>query len=401
MSSGPAATRLPKGVCILATDIDGGAGGVQVQSRRLAAGFDRCGIRTIIMSRNYAGLPRREHRDSVLILRSPVISRSAAAANALLYLLCVVFWLIRFRKEYDVIQAQQMFGSAMAGLLVSRLLRKPVTVRVTSTGELGEVAYLRAMRGSALRLRQLRNVRGWIALTQLMKEEIVSLGIPAERVSIIPNSAELPERTRLDPGVRAQYRRALGLADDIHVAVFTGRLSSEKGLDTLLDAWRRVLDGDPTAKLILLGPGGAFRNVEAELRAQATSLALGDSVEFRGHVDNTLDFLYASDTFVLPTRTEGMSNSLVEAMAAGAAIITTAIPAHRGVIEHDVHALLIRPDDEEALANAIVSIFHDPALRARLGRAARDRAERVHAFPRMLERYLDVYARVLDESQRR
>jgi glycosyltransferase involved in cell wall biosynthesis len=391
-SAGPDApsAKMPRGVCLLATEIDAATGGVQIQSRRLVAGLGELGISTFIITRNYVGAARRERQGSTVILRSPVVRRSTAAINSLLYLVFGVFWLIRFRKQYDVIQCQQMFGSAMAGLLARSILRKPVVVRVTSTGTLGEVAYLRAMPGARTRLRQLRGVDRWVALTGLMRDEIASLGVPRERIVIIPNSAAMPASPAYEGSVRADARQRLALGAG-PIAVFTGRLSSEKGLDTLLDAWKSVVARHPDARLIVLGAGGAFRNVEPALRAQRAALALETSVELRGHVDNVGEFLLASNLFVLPTRTEGMSNSLVEAMAAGTAVVTTDIPAHVGVVAHDVDALLVPPDQPDSLADAISSLFSDPQRAERIGRAARAKAEEQLGVTQMIRRYLAVY----------
>lgn len=389
-----AAARL-RGVCILATDIDGGTGGVQIQSRRLASGLGELGVRTFIISRNYWRRPRREQLGSTLILRSPVLRRSAAVVNSLSYLLFAVALLIRLRKQYSVIQCQQMFGSAMAGLIAKRLLRKPVVVRVTSTGALGEVASLRAMRGSETRRKQLLSVDRWVALTRLMKDEIASIGVARERVAVIPNSAEILPRPWFEPGVHEEHRRKLALPD-APIALYSGRLSSEKGLDTLLDAWKLVVAQLPAARLLIVGAGGAFRNVEPQLREQRARLGLEDAVEFRGHVDNVADYLRACDVFVLPTRTEGMSNSLVEAMAAGVPIVTSDIPSHAGVIDHGAEALLVKPDDAAALAQSLLEILRDKTLAERLARAARARAERELSPADMIRRYVTLYTQVLD-----
>ena len=226
-----------------------------------------------------------------------------------------------------------------------------------------------------------------------MRGEIASLGFPKERIHVIPNSAVLPETPALDPAVRAAARSRLGLGEE-PLVVFAGRLSSEKGLEILLDAWPRVLAVLPEARLLLLGEGGAFRSVEAELRRQCAALGLQESVRFLGHVSDVQSYLLACDAFVLPTRTEGMSNSLVEAMAAGCAIVTTDIAAHEGLVDHGEHALLVPAGDAAACAGALVTIVSDRARADRLRRNARAKAERDLSVPVMLDRYFALYAEV-------
>jgi glycosyltransferase involved in cell wall biosynthesis len=379
-----------RGVCILVTDIDATTGGVQIQTGRLVEGLTQRGVRTWILTRNYAHKALHEVRGATVILRSPVLRRSTVVLNSLLYLVCTVFRLIRLRKQYDVIHCQQMFGSATAGLIVKFLIGKPVVVRVTSTGVPGEVSDLRAMRGASLRIALLRKVDRWIALTPMMRNEILSLGIAPDRVLLVPNSAEIPKTAWHDDGVREQYRQKLGLPD-APIALFSGRLSSEKGVDTLVDAWKLVSARFPDARLVILGSGGAYRNVEAAVREQRARLGLESSIDMRGHVTNVRDYLFATSVFVLPTRAEGMSNALVEAMVGGVPIVTTNIPAHLGVVNDGIDALLVPPDDPEQLAAAIVSLFEDPPLAERLARAAREKAAREHALPEMIARHVALF----------
>jgi len=380
-------------VCLLVTDIDSLTGGIQKQSHHLLLELNRRGVGTYVCARNYCGKPRQEIQKGVFIHRSPVISRSLPALNSILYLVDALAWLIRNRKRYQVIHCQQMFGAAMVGLLAKKLLHKPVVVRVTTSGELGEVRHLPQMPLAGWRLRQLRGVDGWVALTAAMKGEIHTLGVPSERVSIISNAAEIPVDASFDPVARERYRASLGLSYR-PLVVFSGRLSQEKGLDTLLQAWKLLHSQRPPAHLLLLGEGGAFRNVEAALRALCRDLKLDEVVHFLGHLPNVGEYLLASDVFVLPTRAEGMSNALIEAMAAGMAIVTTDIPANRELFQDEVNALLVRPDDSQGLATAISRLLADPPLARRLGQAAREKAIGDLSVAAMATRYLALYSRL-------
>ena len=246
---------------------------------------------------------------------------------------------------------------------------------------------------SSVRLRLLRRVDHWVALTRVMRDEILALGVAPERITVIPNATHLPDEVEMGPGV-LRRRAELRLCHR-KVAVFTGRLSSEKGLDTLLHAWALLGRDHPDVHLLILGEGGAYRNVEADLLALRERLGLEPVVHFLGHVPNVVDYLLASDLFVLPTRFEGMSNSLVEALAAGVAIVTTDIPANREVIDDGVEGLLVSPDDPHALAAAIGRVLGEPGLGQRLGAAARRRAEEVHSIGNVVDRYLDVLRGVI------
>jgi len=379
---------------MLTADLDSPTGGVQGQSVRLLKELSSRGIAVSVCTRNYHHMARSEVREGIHIHRSPAWSRSLRALNSASYLANAVTWLARHRSEYDVIHCQQMFGPATAALLAKPLVRKPVIVRVSSTGELGEVADLRRMPLASARIRQLRDVDHWVALTRLMASEIETLGVSADRISIVPNGATVPNDSAVQPDTRAKYRERLGLRYG-RIGIYSGRLSSEKNLDTLLQAWVGIRADFPGAHLLLVGAGGAFRNVEASLRELQAKLGLEQCVHFVGHVTNVSEYLLASDVFVLPTSTEGMSNALLEAMAAGNAIVTTDIEANREVVSAGETALLVPPRDAEALRHAIARVFATDDLASRLGSRARQLAERRHSVRAMADAYLEVYERAI------
>ncbi|MBW3629133.1 MAG: glycosyltransferase family 4 protein [Gemmatimonadetes bacterium] len=392
---GRSAEGAPPAVCMLVTDFDAATGGLQKTSRFLLRGLNGRGGRTYVLARNYHNRPRNEVEDGTVVHRSPVLSRVLPALNSLVYLADALWWLVRNRRHYDVIHCQQMYGPAMVGLIAKKLLRKPVSVGLHMSGEtLGEVAIAQRLPLARLRLRQYRGVDRWVALSSEMEREIHTLGVAAKQVTVIPNGTVLPSVAAFDAETRRRHRAALGLAHP-KIAVFSGRLSWEKGLDVLLRAWKLVAERHPQAHLLILGEGVPHRNVEPELRALHRSLGLEEVVHFLGHVSNVGDYLLASDAYVLPTRSEGLSCALVEAMAAGTAIVTTNIPANLDIVQDEATGLLVNTDDPEALAAALGRIFDDPQLGERLGRAARQKAERDLSVESMTSQYAGLYSSIV------
>jgi glycosyltransferase involved in cell wall biosynthesis len=248
---------------MLVTDIDAPTGGLQKISRHLLRELNRRGLRTYVCTRNYHCLPRNEVQEGTLIHRSPVLSRSLAALNSLIYLLDTLWWLIRHRKQYDVIHCQQMYGATMVGLLAKKLLRKPITVGLHMSGsELGEVAYLQRMPLANFRLRQLRDVDRWVALSREMESEIRTLGVAPEHVVVIPNGVVLPAETASTQGVRGALSRRARIGAVPSGCGLYRALSWEKGLDTLLEAWKLLRERHPQIHLLLLGEGVPYRNIE-------------------------------------------------------------------------------------------------------------------------------------------
>ena len=384
-------------VCMLVTNIDAPTGGIQKNSRLLLSKLNEQGVRTFVCARNYYRLPRNETVNGTEFHRSPVLGASLAV-NGILYLIDAFVWLIRNRNRYDVLHCQQMFGPTMVAAVASLIVGKPIVTRVTTIGELGEVKYIKQMAFSSIRLKLVRRVTRWVALTKEMKSELLTLDIPEERIKVIHNSTEIPEGEAFDPANKIRLREELGLGQQ-KVGVYVGRLSEEKNLDVLVDAWKKVNERFPDAKLLLVGAGGDFRNVEAQLKEQVRKFGLEGTILFLGHVANAKDYVLASDVFVLPTRTEGMSNALVEALACGATVVATDIPANREICSHEKNALLVPVGNEEALTDAILRVFDSPELSLKLASTARSDAIADLSVETMVDKYMDLYREVLSPSR--
>lgn len=383
----------PKSICMLVTNIDAPSGGIQKNSRVLLRELNKRGIKTFVCARNYHNLPRKEVIDGTLFRRSPIIG-NLMAVNSVLYLIDCFFWLIQHRKKYDVIHCQQMYAPAMVAALVSFIVKKPILVRVTAAGELGEVKHVQQMPFAKLRLKLLRRVSKWVVLTKQMKDELETLNIAPEKIQIIYNATMIPQEAGFNEQTKLSFRASLGLNYE-KVAVFVGRLSEEKGLDVLIKAWEIVCKKHPQAHLLLLGDGGAYRNIEKETKDLVFRLNLEESVHFLGHINNAKDYLLASDIFVLPSRTEGMSNSLVEAMAAGTAIVATDIVANQEICMNEVNSLLVEPNKYDLLADAIIKIFDSPPLAKSLAQSAKSFAEENLSIEAMTSHYLNLYQKMI------
>jgi glycosyltransferase involved in cell wall biosynthesis len=176
----------------------------------------------------------------------------------------------------------------------------------------------------------------------------------------IPNGVD---RDRFSPfGDRADRN------DDVPLIVCVGRLSEQKGQDLAIRALA-LLD-DRTARLRLVGDESA-EGERARLNALATSLGVADRIEWRGDIDSTGPEYRAADVVVAPSRWDGLSLALLEAMACGSAIVATEVNGSECLGES---GRVVPPNDPEALVEAIAPLLGSPSERSRLGRAARERS---------------------------
>jgi glycosyltransferase involved in cell wall biosynthesis len=342
-----------------------------------------------VFTRGRRGAPRTEVAQGLSIVRAPFADSGRWAASAS-YLATGLPFLTARGRAFDVYHCVQSYSPATLGSLAARIRGGRVVVKVTASNQLGEAKELRRLPLFRLRMKILERVDTFVALTTEIRDELLDLGVSASRICQIPNGVEIPAR-EADLAV-APLRIRWRLRPEAPVVTYTGRLSSEKGLEILLSAWSRVAQHPTHPQLLLVGPGSHVRNVESQLHRMVGEHRLEDSVRFVGEVADVSPYLSLADVFVLPSRSEGLSNALLEALAHGKPVVVTDIPGN-GIITHDCEGLKVPVDDAEALADALLSLIADPNLRARLGGAARATAINRFSIESVARQYVAVFQR--------
>jgi glycosyltransferase involved in cell wall biosynthesis len=217
--------------------------------------------------------------------------------------------------------------------------------------------------------RRFGDADGLIAITHGLRQEFVEAGLPAVRCLVAPDGVDLARLEGLPD--RAQARKQLNLPADEPIVCYTGHLFAWKGVYTLVESAGRL----PEARFVFVG--GMPEDVQALHRFAANRHAA--NVQFVGHVPPTQVPLYqaAADVLVLPNSgREAISTryssplKLFEYMAAGRPIVASGLPSTREVLTDGLDALLVEPDDPDALANGIRRILSSAELAASLGMAA-------------------------------
>ncbi len=210
--------------------------------------------------------------------------------------------------------------------------------------------------------------------------------IPLDRLRLV--------RGGIDPepysSAKAAPRAELGIGEDARAIMWVGRLDPIKGLGTLVDAFQSVSAGG-NEHLFLVGDGA----IKEELAKQVEQGGLSERVHFLGSRDDVPRLLKAADLFVFPSRTEGLPNALLEAMAVGCPIVTTNVPGCRDLIRNEETGLLVPYGDTTALSDAMTRLLTDREAASRLGRrAAQDVTEHWH-IDRTYTSYTEVYHSIL------
>jgi sugar transferase (PEP-CTERM/EpsH1 system associated) len=193
----------------------------------------------------------------------------------------------------------------------------------------------------------------------------------------------------------APMGRPANRASDAVVIGSVGRLVSVKNYALLLQAVSQLREG-PAVRVVLVGHGPESRS----LQMLAATLDIENRVQFVGHSDDVPALLRAMDIFVLPSVSEGMSNTLLEAMASGVAVVASDVGGNGELIEDGTSGLLFPSGDVRALTHRLSQLVYDAALRTRLSAAALTRARQEFSMDAMIARYGAMYRRVLAGAAR-
>jgi glycosyltransferase involved in cell wall biosynthesis len=209
---------------------------------------------------------------------------------------------------------------------------------------------------------------------------------------LIPNGIPTDEYAP-NPDTRAQWRQAHGIEPHATVLTHVGRFAPPKNHALLIEAFAQVR-ADAPLYLLLVG-GGELENA---VREQVAGLGLQGRVRFLGVRADVADILRASDVFVLSSRWEGNPMSVMEAMAAGLPVVSTAVGGVPELVQHGATGLLVPAGDACSLAEAIAQLGCDPARRAAIGNAARQTARERFDVRVMSLAYATLYQQLLCSS---
>jgi sugar transferase (PEP-CTERM/EpsH1 system associated) len=278
--------------------------------------------------------------------------------------------------------------AAFDGVPAARLAGVPVVVH----GEHGrDIADPHGRNARRNRLRRVLSplVTRFVAVSRDLERWLVEdVRLPARKVMTIHNGVEV---ARFAHGSAQEARRKLGLPGEALIVGAVGRLDPVKDQAGLVRSFAAVLPAHPDALLIVAGDGPC----RADLTRLIGELGVERRVRLLGDCPDVPLVLSAMDVFVLPSIAEGMSNTLLEAMAAGLPVIATRVGGSPEVVEDGIGGRLVAPRDPAALTEAIAAYLEDPHLRAMHGKASRQRTAEHFGLDRMCRAYSDLYRGLL------
>lgn len=310
-----------------------------------------------------------------------------------IYQISLFLFLLEYRKNYDIIHVHQVLYPAFISTVCANLLKKPVIVKVGSSGFNSDINQIKKFPEGRFQLKFiLRNIDKLVCTSNKMKEEFLNEGIDKDKIILLPN------------GVRvSNFNRSF---ENYSNLIYLGRFTKTKNIETLVLAFSKTIQNiNQNLRLMLVGDGPERDNVIHLIK----KLNLEKNILLTGLVENPGYFLKKSDLFIFPSLIEGLSNSLIEAMSYKLPCIVSNIPGNVeivGGLNSNYHiekgnfimtryGILFNPTDIEGLINSIIFLLKNSSIRKKLAESAYEKVKREYNIKIIAEKYKELYKEVL------
>jgi glycosyltransferase involved in cell wall biosynthesis len=382
---------MPRKIVMLTAHFFPVVGGAECQVQRLSkhllTAYDDLQI-TVLTRRHSSRLPpgltAAEMVDGVPVVRMGSWAWPLKKFGSLFYAINALLYLLRHARG-GIYHAHDEFASGQIAVMAKFLFGGRALVKLRS----GRAFYERQLRHGRWRTWWFYRVLKWADRVLVVNQEVAALlrenGIAPERITYLPNSIDLDDFQPATAQQRQDARKALDLSPRTRAFLYVGRLEYWKGVDVLIAAWAQL----PPAfieqtRLIIVGDGPDY----AALTTQIRKAGVGGSVQMVGEQRDVITYYQAADGVVIPSRTEGLSNVMVEAMACGLPVLASAVGGALDTIQPGENGFLFPAEDATALACSLQNLAQDATV---LGAAARKTAEQQFDIARTGELFRQIY----------
>jgi len=282
--------------------------------------------------------------------------------GAFIFYTKIVIHLLVYGGKYDIYHVHMVKNLAFIASVIGAIQGKNVLLKFTGWWEL-DLGVLNQIRNKKLKnkllLWGLKKASYYISISNEITQRAIDAGFTKEKIMYIPNGVDMSLFNReIAPTVSLSLQTVL----------FVGRLVEEKGLFILLEAWTTVMKEHRDCRLDIVGDGP----LRQQLEEMSSKLAIAEKVRFHGKSENTATHYKSADIYVLPSFHEGLSNTLLEAMASRLPVVSTKISGTIDILEDGITGFLVKPGSPTELSESILALLGSKNLREEFGQRGRN-----------------------------
>lgn len=314
----------------------------------------------------------------------------------------------KHQADYDIIHFHVLWWGSLFAAWWARQKQIPTIYESVLQGaDIPES--VRNERFGKVKLNLLRRFDRILAVSDALKDAYLNWGFDEDRIHMLMNcvDGELFKPAQSEAEIRL-YRRKFDLPEDKTIILFVGSIQHRKGVDLAIDAFVEVQSNFEDIYLLLVGPYEKEENPSYDadfisgIQLTLEGSGVSDKVRFLGMVEDrqALAEIYrVSDIFIFPSRREGLGNVVLEAMASGLPVVSSALPVLKNVITDQVNGLTVPIDDSKGISEAIHNIIDHPFEADKLGVSARQYILKNHTFSTWEKDLTNIYRRLIDQDE--
>ncbi len=293
------------------------------------------------------------------------------------------------QHDINLIHPHDYKSDLFCYLLSLSLRNRPLTL--ISTAHNWAMMGLRGEIYKRLDLFVMRRFDHLIAVSDATKSAMIDAGLSPGKITVLHNAIDT---TAWAPRTTSTFRSEFGLEGVFPLIGYIGRITEEKDLQTWLRVAANIAWQYPEARFVIVGDGATAR-LQTELEELATRLKIAERVVFTGYRQDLQNIYAALDVFFMTSCREGLSNSILEAMAMGLPVVATDVGGTKELIEDGDSGYLLPVGDSTGMTAALLKLLGDQRLRWRMALAARKRVEERFSFQVRLRRIEDLYGQLI------
>lgn len=314
----------------------------------------------------------------------------------------VAWFLIRNRRQYDIIHLVGTAWHTPFSIILAKLLGKKTVVEMVLLGS-DDPETIANRRFGKINLAVWQRADKIASLSPALTESCRRMDIAEDKVVVIPVGVDVTRFCPVDGESKRTLRQNLLLPQQGKIVLFVGGIIKRKGVDLLIDAWSLVSQIAPDAHLVCVGSiafSAESRIFYEEQKQKIVDYHLQNRIIFTGRINNIVDYYQAADVFVLPSLTEGLPNSVLEAMACKLPPVMSDIPGiSRSIIRTEDEGIVFEERTPQTLADALLVFLQDDGRRSEVGHNARKRILEAYSLTYRTEQYKALYKELVSVSE--
>ncbi len=363
-------------------------GGSEKQALGLSRALVARGLKVKVLTRKVKGTVAYQNMSGVSVRRLRIIGKGLI--DSIFFMIAGFFYILKHSGEYEVIHVHLASSPAIAAIIAGKLTGKRVIIKLGGGKGVDEISLSEKTFSGRLKLK-------FFAFTKpillVMNDDVLSW----LKTSSLKNLELIKFRNGVDTGKYApllyqekiKAKNKLGF-ENKQIFLFVGRLSYEKRIKEFVEIWDELMREEnifQKAQFIIVGAGPQ----EKEIREAVKVFGLGDSLILTGAKEDLLPYYNASDVFILPSVSEGLSNSMLEAMSCGLAIMASGVGGAKEAVSEGVNGFLFDPFDKRKIKFHINKFLNEEKLALRMGEKSREAVVKKYSMAKVVNELLEIY----------